>query len=160
MRRYAEETTVPVTRSRGEIEKLLRDFGCDGLRWADHWHEGRSRLEFTWIRGDVHYLARFDIRTPTDDDLAKLAIDQRNGRTSDAKLRKLRDARGKQEHRLLGLWIRAALNAVQAGIVAPEAIFLPFLVARDGQTFADAAIPRLPSLLAGPAAKLLPVVKP
>lgn len=43
--------------------------------------------------------------------------------------------------------IKAAMNAVEAGIVEPEAIFLPWLVGSTGETFAEVALPRLSELL-------------
>lgn len=160
MKRFAEDTAVPIAKSRAELEKLLRDWRCDAIRWSDHWHEGRSRLEFTWNHADTLYMARFDITLERDDALRERAVDGRTGRPSERKLEQLRDARGRREHRVLVLWIKAALNAVAAGIVAPEAIFLPWLVGKDGRTFGDVAVAQLPKLLAGSAAWLLPVGAP
>ena len=53
------------------------------------------------------------------------------------------------------LWLKAALNAVEAKLVDPAAIFLPFLVGTDGRTFADVALPKLPKLMNGSAGLLL-----
>lgn len=53
-------------------------------------------------------------------------------------------------------WLKAALNAVDAGLVEVEAIFLPWLVGTDGRTLREVAIPRLPALLKGSAVGLLP----
>ncbi len=162
MKRFAEDTSVPIAKSRAELEKLLRDWQCDAIRWSDHWHEGRSRLEFTWTKAHetgspAIYLARFDVELEKDAALRERAIDGRTGRPSDRKLAQLRDARGRREHRVLVLWIKAALNAVEAGLVKPEAIFLPWLVGKDGRTFGEVAVPRLSMLLDGSATKLLPV---
>lgn len=67
----------------------------------------------------------------------------------------LRERAGRHEHRVLLLWLKAALNAVEAGLVDPASIFLSFLVGRDGRTVADVALPKLPSLIGGPAGLLL-----
>ena len=50
MRRYAQDTSVSVGKSRGEIDELLRDWGCEAIRWSDDYRAGRVRLEFLWVR--------------------------------------------------------------------------------------------------------------
>lgn len=35
MRRYAEDTSVSVGRSRGDIDDLLRAWGCTALQWGE-----------------------------------------------------------------------------------------------------------------------------
>jgi len=64
-------------------------------------------------------------------------------------------ARGRAEHRQLALLLKAAFNAVEAGIISPEQLFLAWLVGKDGRTIGDVALPRLPKLLAGGASQLL-----
>jgi hypothetical protein len=59
------------------------------------------------------------------------------------------------EHRVLLLWIKAAFNAVEAGIVTAEQIFLPFLEGADGKTVSEIAIPRMAELTRGSAGRLL-----
>jgi hypothetical protein len=156
-RRYAEKTAVPIGRSRGEIDHLLRQWGCLGIQWTDAFDQGRVALRFVWERGDTKYMARFTLNLPTDEDLKKEAVDQRSAsrQISEGKLRKLQDGRGRSEHRVLLLWLKAAFNAVEVGIVSAEEIFLPFLEDANGKTFAEIAIPRLPDLLQGSATKLL-----
>lgn len=156
MRRFAEDTTVSVTKSRGEIDDLLRAWHCDGIRWTDNFRDGVVTLEFTWSRDGVDYLARFTLQLPTEEEMRTRAIDLRTRRVSDVKLRKVREAAGRHEHRVLLLWLKAALNAVAAGLIDPATIFLPFLVGRNGQTVAEAALPRLAKLLEGSALALLP----
>lgn len=155
MRRYAETTSVPVNKSRGEIDGLLRKWGCDGIRWTDQFRDGVVQLEFLWAHAGDQYLARFAIKLPTDEELSANSGDGRSGKFSQAKFQKLQDARGRQEHRVLLLWLKAALNAVEAGIVSAEELFLPFLVGTDGRRVSDVALPRLPQLLGNGAQALL-----
>jgi hypothetical protein len=68
----------------------------------------------------------------------------------------LKSQRGKKEHRLLLLWIKAAFNAIEAQIIYPEILFLPFFEGKDGHTVGEIAMERLPELLSGSATKLLP----
>ena len=155
MRRFAEETSVPISRSRGEIDKLLRDWGATGIQWTDQFDLDCVTLQFIWPRDEERYMARFSVGLPSEQKLAPHAVDGRSGRTSERKLAALLVNRGRREHRVLLLWLKAALNAVDAGIVSAETIFLPFLVGRDGRTVAEVAVPRLSQLIGGDASRLL-----
>jgi hypothetical protein len=159
LRRYAQDTAVPIARSRGQIDELLRDWGVNGIQWSDDYQQDRVTLRFIWEHGGLRYMARFEVKLPGREELAADAVDGRSGRLSENKLRALLADRGRSEHRLLLLWLKAALNAVDAGIVSAEALFLPFLEGADGRTFAEAAAPHLPDLLRGSAERLLPEAK-
>jgi hypothetical protein len=157
MRRFAEDTSVPIARTRSEIDKLLRDWGALGIQWTDDWQHDQITVRFGWKdKAGQQYMARFSIKLPGREALSKHAVDGRSGVVSERKLAALMDARGKQEHRLLLFWLKAALNAVEAGIIPAEAIFLPFLEGQDGQTVAEVCIPRMARLLSGGAGLLLP----
>lgn len=130
MAAYARKTKVPVGRSRAEIEKLLRDWGADAIRWTDLWREGAMTLEFVWRHEESDYLARFH-----------MVLEEESG--------------AQVEHRILLIWLKGCFNAVESGLVDAETIFLPFLVGKDGQTVAQAALPRLRMLLEGGASALL-----
>jgi hypothetical protein len=146
MRRYAQDTAVPISRSRGEIDKLLRAaWGATGIQWTDEFEHDRVTLRFIWPRGDTRFTARFDLRLPTAKSFEGEATDKRSGKLLQTKLQRLLDARGKHEHRVLALWIKAALNAVDAGIVPPEVLFLPFIENKQGKTVAEATLPALMS---------------
>jgi len=162
MKRFAQNTSVSVGKSRGEIDSLLRQWGCKGVQWTDEFEAGLVTLRFRWEHEGCAYMARFSVNLPTDEELSKSAVDGRTTRTtwsdpkvSDRKLEKLRETRGQQEHRLLLLWLKAAFNAVDAHIVTAEEIFLPFLEGKDGRTVAEVAIPKMADLLSGNANRLL-----
>ena len=159
MRRYAQETSVPVSKSRGEIDSLLRTWGCDGIQWTDDFAHDRVQLRFIFARlvnGDaMRFMARFTVALEPLEKVKARCIDGRSGRPSESKLADAIERRGRSEHRLLLLWLKAAFNAVDAGLVSPEALFLPFLEGRDGATVAERAIPQLSTLLKGSADRLL-----
>lgn len=144
MRRFAEGTVVPISKTRGELDKLLREWGAGGVQWGDDFVTGEVTLRFVW----KEYVARFNVKTETRE-----SIRQRTN--TDIQMEKALAARGKHEHRLLLLWIKGALNACEAGIIQPEAIFLPFLEDKNGDTVAEKALPKLAMLTAGSALKLL-----
>jgi hypothetical protein len=155
MRRFAQDTAVPVTKSRSEIDVLLREWGANAIQWSDDFETAVTTLRFIWTFDGLKYLARFNMQLPSKAQLAKKAIDGRTGRPSPKKLEALMKARGKSEHRLLLLWLKAALNAVASGMVTAEMIFLPFMEGNDGRTMGEIAVPRMAQLLTGSAARLL-----
>lgn len=152
-RRYAEDTSVPVAKSRGEIDELLRSWRATGIQWTDDFDVDRVTLRFRWPTDGVTYLARFGIRLRPAKELRTKAMMSRG--ISESRFRDLMARRGRSEHRVLLLWLKAAFNAVDAGIVSAETLFLPFLEGTDGQTVAEVATPHLAGLLSGSAARLL-----
>lgn len=154
-RRYADNTTVSIGRSRGEIDDLLRAWGCDGLRWTDQWIKGITTIEFMWKHDGANYLARLSVTLESEDDVRKRSCHATHGTFLESTFKRNMEARGRSEMRTLHLWLKAAFHAVDAGIVSAEALFLPFLVGADGQTVAEVALPRLSKLLGGGAGLLL-----
>lgn len=156
MRKYAERTQVAISRTREEIARLLTQWGCSGLQWTDDFKVGRAMLQFTWEHDDVQYLARFVITVPSEDKLRAQARHAVSGRFLPARFTQLQRDAGRREHRVLFNWIKAALNAVEEGIIEAERIFLPFLVGKDGRTIADVALPNMKKLVGHSAQALLP----
>lgn len=154
-RRYAQDTAVPVARTRGEIDKLLREWGATGIQWTDDFHDDRVTLRFAFNMDGLRYMARFSIGLQRTNEVRR-ACTNRYGKVAEAKFEKALEARGKSEHRLLLLWLKAALNAVAAGIVPIQTLFLPFLEGKDGKTVGEFFTPNMPALLRGGAEKLLP----
>lgn len=159
MKRYAEGTAVPVARTRGQIDQLLREWGAEGVQWSDSFALGLVTLRFVWPRmidgQTCRFLARLQLRLPTEDELEKRCLNQRTYLISESKLAAAKAALGREEHRLLLLWLKASFHAIEAGIISAEALFLPFLEGADGSTVAERALPRLPTLLGAGADRLL-----
>jgi len=155
-RHFAEDTSVPVSRTRGDIDSLLRKWGCKGIQWTDQFEDGLVILRFAWLFKDNSYMARFVLKLPTEAELRERAIDGRSyNKVSPNKLARLQEQQGQQEHRVLLLWLKAAFNAVEAGIVKAEEIFLPFIEGKNGQTVGEAILPRLNMLLTNNPVSLL-----
>lgn len=159
MRRFAEDTTIGIGKTRGEIDDLLRAWGCHNIGWSEDYEKGIVTLVFLWrrkVKGQdpIEYAAKFIVRLPDQATLREAAKD-RWGYFRQPALDKLMQGRGKQEHRVLLLWLKAALNAVECGIIDADVIFLPFLVGGNGQTVAEAIVPRMRELKEGSALRLL-----
>ncbi len=133
---------VPIERTRGKIEKLLRTWGCRQIGWLEDTTGEVSVYEVQFVllsqQGD-RLTARFHIELQREDGLTVRQQERRD--------------RGR--FRTLFLWLEGALRAVEAGIVPPEAIFLAWLAGPDGTTVWDAVRPHLKKLSTGSARALL-----
>lgn len=125
--RYAAQTTVPVSQSRGEIDTLLRNWCCRGIQWTDNFENGMVILRFAWPFEKNTYMARFVMQTQ----------------------------QGQQEHRVLLLWLKAAFNAVEIGIIKPEEVFLPFIENKEGRTVGELIVKQLPAFICMDHSRLL-----
>ena len=125
--KYAENTKVSVSRSREEIEKLLKKNGAAGFSYG--WMDGAGRMEFLMkglrIRID---LPRLDIR-----DLTEKQAEQEERR----------------QWRALLLILKAKLESIESGISIFEEEFLAFVVLPDGTKVGDRVIPELAAVAQG-----------
>ena len=104
MTRYAAKTTVPVSRTRDEIERVLTRYGADAFGYG--WDDGRAVLSF---RAQGRYI-RFSmdvVGTPQEE---------------------------RQRWRALLLVMKAKLEAVESGITSFENEFLAHVVLPDNRT--------------------------
>jgi hypothetical protein len=143
MGRYAKKTQVGVAKSRGEIDSILTKWGADQLQWSDDLKNGQAMLRFIWEHDGTEYVAKFVIKTKTEQEIRELAVDGRNGRFSKTKFDDLMGRRGMVEHRELALLLKAIFVAVDAEIITAEQVFLPFLEDHTGMTVADVVLPHL-----------------
>lgn len=136
-RLFASDTSVPVDRTRAEINKLLTEWKCASIGWTDHIAESTVSVEFTWLREDAMYRVRFTIAIPKTkpprDRWSRPSLLSEN-----EKAQAWRSA-----HRLLLLKLKADLNAAQSGLAKAEEIFLPWMVDRNGRTIAEIIVPQL-----------------
>ncbi len=123
---YAFDTSVPVDRSKQEIEKLLTRAGAEGFHtgWQGPSGDdpGWDAVEFLW-RGRT---IRFRLARPKRSH-SQAALEQKN----------------RQRWRILHLVIKAKLEAVQAGVAVFEEEFLAFIVTGKGTTVGEVVLPML-----------------
>jgi hypothetical protein len=132
---YAADSSVPVERSRQEIEKTLARFGADQFGYAT----GTDRATVCFrARGRM---IRFDLPLPPRERLSEQQHAQR-----------VRSA-----WRCLVLSIKAKLAAVESAITSFEQEFMPYTVMPDGRTAAQHALPLIEEAYqGGKVAGLLP----
>lgn len=150
-RKAYQDTSVSVSKSREEIDKILMKWGVVGIQWEDSFEAGVVQLRFKWKREDQSVLtARFRIHIASEDDLHKIAVDKRSGQFSDKKYTREKQSRGKREHRVLLNLLKNVFEAIDAGIMKPEAILLPWIEDSDGKTVYDKLAPNLSMLASKP----------
>jgi hypothetical protein len=116
-RRYAEDTIVPVSRTQDEIKVALRKAGAD--RFAVYESDGMSSMAFGLPGG------MFRITVPIDPAAKNPAQDARRA------------------WRLLGLLMKAKLEAVREGATTIEREFLADMLLPDGSTVGEWATDQL-----------------
>lgn len=134
---YAENTSVPVDRSRAEIEKTLQRYGANQFMYG--YDEQHAMLAFLMAGRQV----RFILPMPDKDD-PKFALTPtgRKRRDPNAMLAEYEKAQ-RQRWRALALVIKAKLEAVESGITVFEDEFLAHIVLPDGSTAGDWMRPQI-----------------
>lgn len=114
---YASQTSVPVDRSKAEIERVLLRYGAE--KFVSGWETGRAIIEFQWENRRV----RFVLPLPVSKDFR---------------------AQGKYEQAVRSRWralclvLKAKLEAITSGITTFDDEFLAHLViASNNQTVGD-----------------------
>ena len=123
-RRFAETTKVPVSQSRGEIEKMLARHKCQQFGTAVDYLEMKARVQFT-----AHdRMVRFTVAVP---DPKKFRREQEHQQEE------------RRIWRSLLLVIKAKLEAVETGIATFEQEFLANIVMPNGRTVAEIVLPQI-----------------
>lgn len=146
MGKYASETSVPVEKSRAEVEKILSRYGAS--EFFSGYTADQAMVGFR-IDGRVvkiamplpdrkaeefcYYLHAGTVRKPLSDDASAKRWEQAC----------------RQRWRALALIIKAKLEAVECGISTVEREFLADIVMPNGQSFADWASPQIKKLYDG-----------
>jgi hypothetical protein len=130
---YAENTTVPVSKTRGEIEALVEKHGA--TEFSSGWMGSVAGLQFQ-IKGRR---VRFQLGTAdhewAKDRIMKAKRSRYYYRNSipDAEAAKVADAENRRRWRCLLLAIKAKLEVVETGIATFDEEFLAHIVVGDGQ---------------------------
>ena len=133
MRRYAEGTAVPASRSKAEIERLLERYGAS--HFMTGWNDANAFVGFKCH----NRMVKFVISMP-DTGLTEKKYAQEERR----------------RWRSLCLVIKSKLEAVNSEISTFETEFLAHIVTPDGKTVGEHVVPRLDEMYLGNKVKLLP----
>lgn len=122
-RRYAEDTKTPTSRSRAEIEGLLRDVGATKL--ISGWDSDRG-LEIIQCFIDGRML-RFEVAQPTEVEADPLTVAQEERR----------------RWRVQVMLVKAKIDAIRSGDSTIDQEFLANVVLPDGKSMLAWATPQL-----------------
>lgn len=142
MRRFAADTSVPVERSKAEIEKVLTNYGADGYMAGWDGHTQSAMIAFRYKARNI----RMTLPLPKAADY--------KARASQAKI----DQDTRQRWRALLLVVKAKLEAVQSKVATFEQEFLPYIQLPDGRTVGETVLPQIAQAYqaGGGTLKLLP----
>lgn len=139
---YAGTTTVPVEKTRNEIEKLLMLHGAGEFAYSSR--AGQYTIGFE-LGG--RYI-RYNMPMPDPDDRAFTRTPTGRSRST-SEARAAYEQAVRQRWRALLLIVKAKLEAVRAGVSTVENEFLAWTVVPDGRTVADWLVPKLNEIYAG-----------
>jgi len=161
--RYASETTVPVERTRQEIEDTLQKYGATAFHHG--WESGRAMVAFRLKDLFIRFVLPFPDRTAQDitHKLVKQSRSKRWVARTEGQVEATYQQHLRQRWRALLLTVKAKLEAVECGISTVEQEFLAFIVlpgeqgATVGDYIIEQALPQIrgghmPKSLLGPAA--------
>jgi len=149
---FAEGTSVPIERSKAEIESMLIRYGAE--QFVSGWGESEARIQFR-AKGRI---VRFCLPIPAKGE-KRFTQHPRyaSKRRTEAEAMKAWEAELRRLWRALALVVKAKLEAVQSGIVGFEDEFMAHIVLPDGKTVAEHARPMIASAYdTGKVAALLP----
>src|ERR1022692_993265 len=131
--RYAQDTTVSVEKSKGEIERLLTRYGA--TEFASGWRSEKAMIQFRmkgrWIR--------FVLPLPKKEDFRSTPSGRRS-RNEGATLIAFEQG-CRQRWRALTLSIKAKLESAESGIEEFDTAFMGQIVMPDGKTMQETALP-------------------
>jgi len=131
---YAESTSVPVDRSKAEIERTLQRYGAK--EFASGWKEGRAMMQFSMMDRQI----RFVLPLPLQSEFSK-SEKGRNRTPSQAQAAFEQAQRARW--RALLLCIKAKLESAASGIEEFETAFLGQIVMPGGKTMEELALPQI-----------------
>lgn len=149
MSRYASDTSVSVSASKAEIERIVERYGAAGFMSA--WSADKAVVAFAMEGRQV----RFVLTMPAKDE-QRFTHHSRGARTPEAATKEWEQA-CRQRWRALALVIKAKLEAVESGISIFEDEFLSHIVLPGGKTVGDTIRPMVAqAYLTGKVGALLP----
>lgn len=137
-RRFAEDTKVPVEKTRSDIERMLARFGATHIGYMT----GPKEAQIVFTAKDRHIL--FKLPLPDRNDPVWTQHATSSGRSVSAATAENRwEQACRSNWRALWLCIKAKLEAVEIGITTFEDEFLAHIVMPGGETVADIVRPRI-----------------
>lgn len=143
MGKYAEDTHVPVERSRAEIEKILTKYGSD--QFTCGWGKDKAVIAFRMQK----YCMKIEMPLP----IYHVTEDKRGHLMGTDQVAK----ETRRRWRALVLYIKAKLESVESEIMSFETAFFAHIVLPNKQTASEFLLPKIrDSQGSGEMPKMLP----
>lgn len=126
---YAENTSVPVDRSQGEIKKTLTKYGATAFAFGES--PERAMVQFQMANRQIKIIMPLPVKG--------VARDSKKYLLGEDKINQLIRSRW----RALVITIKAKLECVESGITTLEQEFLAHIVLPNGQTVGDLMTPQI-----------------
>ncbi len=137
VRRYADGTTVPVERTKTEIETLLRRHGATGFATA--WNEEQG---LTIFQCQIKKrMIKFEVRDPDPAPFVKKT--RGYGNRTDDQIAKSVDQELRRRWRARLLITKAKLEMIESGDTTFDAEFMADIMLPDGTTMGEAFAPQI-----------------
>lgn len=150
MSRYAKDTSVSVSSSKAEIERILERYGAS--QFMSGWSAEQELIAFSMNERQI----RFVLTMPSRDDTEFTRTETGKARVETAAYKAWEQA-CRQRWRALALVIKAKLEAVESGIAVFEDEFMANIVLPGGRTVSEEVRPKIAVAYAGGAMQpLLP----
>ena len=152
---YADNTSVSVEKSRGEIERTLGRYGATAFGYMTE--AGRAVIMFEAHERRI----RFDLPLPRPDERRFTHTPGKGIARTAAQAQAEWEQGCRQRWRALALAVKAKLEAVEAGIAEFEDEFLAYIALPNGQTMSEMARPAIARAYdTGTMPALMPGVQP
>lgn len=139
---YATGTVVPVERTKAEIERMLKAYGCSSFQSG--WDTATQSAHVMFRHGETGVM--LGIEMPKADEFS---FTERGRKRTKESATEAWHAEVRRRWRALLLIIKAKMEAVECGITTLEKEFLADIVMPNGQTIGATLLPRLAELQAG-----------
>lgn len=121
-----------------EAERILQRFGCSSFGTMRDWKKGTLLLQFEWRGRQISlqvsykgYAAAWLKEHPYSGRMRKTRAEH------EAEALKRGEAAAPS---ILRDWIKAQVTAIEVGLMPFEHVFMPFMLAHDGQRLVDHAV--------------------
>jgi hypothetical protein len=135
MSRYAADTSVSVSSSKAEIERIIERYGATGF--MSGWSADRAMISFAMNERQIRF-----VLTMPDKTEARFTHSSRGLRAPET-IQKEWEQACRQRWRALALVIKAKLEAVESGISVFDDEFMANIVLPDGSTVGEYMRPQI-----------------
>ena len=153
--KYAIKTEIPVTRSRNEIELILKRYGARAFGFMSNSERAMICFEVPDRENGMSMGVRMMLPMPDPED-PDIKLTPSGSLRTEAQLKDRMAQAERSAWRSLTLLVKAKLEAVESGISTIEREFMPDLICGDGRTLGEHLVSQRNTLRAGAETLVLP----